>query len=421
MPISNRGKYSQESNGKLSDLLTLGKWKQGIVNRIDEYQLPTDALVDALNVDIRQDGSVKSRDGYVKLIEGKCHSVFSFKNKLYYVKDTNFVRVGEDLIEEVLINNYTNSQVYYVEVAGELYFATENYTHKINKFGNLESWGIKSPTDQCEVVVGEEGSGLMKKGRYLVNYSYLYGNYETAIHPLSVVIDVAYDNFNITANCIPSSQSTSANFYISSLNGEELYFAKSGYEVEIDAYDKVSKSPKEISDAIPALENLCFANGRIWGTKGNYLYFSNDRDYRQCNPTLYMGIDGSEIVLMKAVDNGVYVVTKTATYFLQTRNPEDTQNMQLVKIFEHSAIKGTLFEDDKTVGWLSSEGYIIGDNQGGLKNMSEDKIDFSKNYTEGSSVKIKKNGIDKVIFSLKENGEKSSFQTFDKNNEDNLI
>lgn len=390
MPISNRAKYSPEVNGKLSDLITLGKWKQGIINRVDEYTIPQDALVDALNVDIKINGAVRSRDGYSKLQSGNCHSIHSFNNNLYFVMNDNFVRMNKNEQIEVLISNYTKSKVYYVEVNNELYFSTKGKTNKINRFGNVELWGIKSPQDQCEVIVGPEGSGSMKKGKYMISYSYLYGNYETAVYPDPYFIDVTYDNFNIKATCIPSSQSTGANFYITQANGEEMYFAKSGYEVEIDYYDRLSQSPKQHSDAVLDLENICYANGRIWGSKGKFLFFTNDRDYRQYNPAMYIGIDSSNIVLIKAVDNGVYVVTELATYFLAVKNPENTEEMQLIKIFNYSAIKGTLFEDDKTVGWLSVNGYIVGDNQGNLKNLTEEKIDFSKNYTEGTAIKIKK-------------------------------
>lgn len=419
MPISNRGRYSPEANGKLSDLVELGKWKQGIINRLDPKDVPNDALLDALNVDFRIDGSVRTREGYQMVENGKCHSVFTFKNNMYFVMNKNFVKMDKNENITVLIQNYTSTKVYYVEVADELYFSTENKTNKINKAGTLEYWGIKSPQEQCSVTVGEQGSGSMKKGKYMINYSYLYGSYETAVHPLSVTIDVPYDNFNLELECFPSSQSTSANFYITPVNGEELFLAKTGYSVTVDEYDRISSFPKQHLDAIIPLENLCFSNGRIWGTKDVNIFFSADRDYRQYNPVMYIGIDNTNIVLFKAVDNGCYVVTEKATYFLQVKNPESIADGQLVKIFDHSAIKGTLFEDNKAkkVGWLSTEGYIIGDHNGQLQNITDGKVDFSKNYKEGCSIRVKKNGIDKIIFSLKQDGEKTDFQTIDINDE----
>ncbi len=419
MPISNRQRYSPESNGKLSDLVELGKWKQGIINRLDPKDIPNDALLDALNVDFRVDGSVRTREGYSMVENGNCHSIHSFKNSLFFVMNKNFVKMDKNENITVLIPNYTSDKVYYVELADELYFATTNKTNKINKQGNIEPWGIHSPQEQCEVTVGEPGSGSMKKGKYMINYAYLYGAYETAIYPESVVIDVPYDDFNLEVSCNPSSQSTSAMYFITNTNGEELYATASGYNATIDAYNTLSYFPKQHLDAIPPLENLCYSNGRIWGTKGSNIFFSADRDYRQYNPVMYIGIDNTDIVLFKAVDNGCYVVTEKATYFLQVKNPESIADGQLVKIFDHSAIKGTLFEDDKQkkVGWLSTEGYIVGDHNGQLQNITDGKIDFSKNYTEGTAVRVKKNGIDKIIFSLKQNGEKTDFQTVDKNNE----
>lgn len=414
MPFTNRGKFSPENNGKLGDLISLGNWKQGIVNRVSEFNIPNDALLDALNVDIDNNGKIKRRKGYTKVISGSCHSLYTFGNYLYFVLDTNFVRMDKDANVETLINNYTTSPVNYVEVANELYFSTKSQSNKINKFNNVELWSIKSPQIQCEVTVGAENSGSLKKGKYRINYSLSYGNYETGIYPIDNVVDVPYDNFSIDVKSVPTSESTSANFYISSTNGEELYFAQSGYEVNIDFYDGLGNLPKLNSEAFPSLDNLTFSNGRIFGTLGSNIYFTNDRDYRQYNPMNYIGIDSTDIIILKAVDNGIYVVTELATYFLTLKNPEDSENMQLVKLYNYSAIKGTLFEYQKNVGWLSTEGYMVGDNTGNLQNLTKDKIDFSKDYTDGTSLIIKKDGIHQVIFSLKQDGEKTTFQTYTK-------
>ncbi len=417
MPITNVSKYSKENNGKLSDLITLGRWKNGIVNITDKYNVPEDALLDALNVNFTNTGSVSRRDGYKLFLAGNVHSMFEFKDTLYYVKNTDLCKMNSLGTETVLRPNYTTEKVFYVSVGNEIYLSTQDKTNRINSFGNLDYWGVNSPKSECEVLIGQAGSGSLKKGIYRVNYSYMVGNYESSVYPLDTVFEVPYDNFKVDLSCIPTSQSTSAMFYISTMNGENIYACGTGYEVEVSIGINSGKLPKMYGDSIPSWKELCFANGRIWGVKGKYVYFSMDRDYRQYNPALNISIDGTDINLFKAVDNGCYVITDLGTYFLACKNPEDTANMELIKLNNDKVIKGTLFTDNKVVGWLSTNGYMVADQAGKVENRSKERIDLSKNYSSGSSIMIEKNGIRQVIFSLDKDGEKTIYQSYEKTND----
>lgn len=417
MTFTSRKKYNPDNNGALAYLLDLGQWKSGIINRDNEYSLRKDGLLDALNVDINNNGSISTRNGYIKVIDGDCHSMYTFKNKIYFVKNGDLCRATNENNIETLQANFSSYKVNYIEVADELYIATKDKTKRINRYENMDLWGTQSPRIQSNVLVGEQGSGSFKKGIYRLNYSYLYGNYESGIYPLDLIIDVPYDDFNLVCECFPSAFSTDALFYISSQNGSELYLAKQGYEVEIDYLDKITKSPKTNSEEIPAWENLTFANGRIYGSVGSNIYFSNDRDYRQHNPVMFIGIDNTNIDLLYAFDTGLIIGTQLGIYFLQLSNPEKITETQLIKLAEDKVVIGTVVKfNDKTIGFLTDNGYIVADASGKIENKSKEKIDLSKNYSYGSSLYRKINGKEQVIFSLNSNGEKSSMQTYTKNN-----
>jgi hypothetical protein len=418
MPITNVKKFSREGNGDLSDLVTLGNWTKGIINR-QGTNIPEDALLDALNVDITNQGVARSRKGRKKILDGLCHSAFTFNKEIYFCKNSNLCKINKNKVVTTLIENFSSTKVNYLEVAGELYIASSFKTFKITRTGNLEPWGISSPQEPCSIVIGSPNSGIFKKGLYRISYSYLFDSYETGVFPQDTIIDVGHDNFDLTLSCEPSIHSTSAVFYISSINGTQLYEVGTGYEVTVNSIDVMTSMPKIHSEAMPPLENLSFANGRIWGTKDSFIVFSNDRDYRQCNPLLYIGVDNTKIQLFKAVDTGLYIVTELATYFMSVTNPEDVNSMQLTKILPYSGIKGTMFvdTDSNSVGWLSTEGYILGDFTGKVENLTKNTIDFSKNYSEGCSLFRKKDGVVQVLFALNEIGEKSSFQTHSKNNQ----
>lgn len=414
MPFIDKKKFSSDSNGKYSDFFDLGAFKAGLVNRVNSYDLPKGALLDAINVDIDNSGKIKRRKGYEKLITGKCHSVYGdSKGNGYLVKDGSLLRFNTiDNSTKLIANGFTdNNFISYVEVNHELYYSDgQSITGKINSSGNHEIWSIRSP--QTQPMVTNSGNGSLKAGTYLIAYTYLYGSYETGVSP-HVQIDIPTDGGGIFVVCGSSSDSTGANIYITALNSQVLQKVATGYTANITSDDNLGKQIKKLSaDGIPAMSNLSYNNGRIWGSYANYIYWTLEMDYRQFNPVRNGVAVDSNVVIFAAMQSGCWVVTETTTYWLKGTDP-DSNDLELNPIFPYGAIPGTLFndEDKQVVGWLSSAGYIQGDAFGKIQNLTAETIDFPKNYKSGAALFKKSRGIKQVVFSLQQTGTDTTFET----------
>lgn len=421
MAYINPIKNSPQNNGIMSGAIQLSQFVKGMNNIIPEMSMGQDSLIDALNVNIQDDGRVATREGQTLAIAGDFHSITSFKGKLYGVKNGTFTKIDKNLVETPLIPQMGNAKLYYVEVNGELYCSSKTNSFKINKYESAEYWSIESPNALPNVSF-TKGIGQIRSGRYIICYTYKYGIYETGYSPFYVLdLPVSVDSNNqpndyytININCSGSSQSTSANIYISTANGPELFLVgENTYSVVHNNENNLSADldTEEMNkQGFPALENIGYVNGRIYGTVDNMVYFTLPLDYRQCKPDNIMIFD-SNIKIFCPVSNGYYVVTETKTDFLKGLDPADQSNV-LVPIFPYSAVSGTLFRNpnDNTVGWFSHQGVIVGDQAGQLENISKNKLDFSKNYTSGASLFRQENGLEQVIFSLSEKGEDTNYQ-----------
>ena len=411
MPFIKGEKFSRDSNGKYSDFVQLS-FKLGIVNKVNAHNLPEGALLDAINVDIDNQGKVKRRKNYKKIISGNCNSLFSDSNGIgYMIKNNVLVKINQNFTTKVIENGFPpNTKLSYCEVNQEIYYSdSNNTTGKINKHGNYDKWSLDSPQMPPIVIQTQEDGGL-KAGKYLVCYTYLYGTYETGCSQYNA-FTVEKDGSSLFVECFPNSFSTNANIYITPINSEIAGLHSTGYTATISDTNSLKRNiKKEVATGFPALSNLSYSNGRIFGTRDNYIFWTLPLDYRQFEPAKNGLAVDTPILIFVSVQEGFWVVTQTSTYFLKGN---DTESMVLELMLPYGAIKGTLFydEDKKTVGWLSTNGYIVADGYGKIENLTSNTVDFPKNYINGAALFRKDNGIKQVIFSLVGEGQATSYET----------
>lgn len=421
MPYTNKRKFDPEQNGKYSDLKDLGPFDKGINNRKNAYSLDTDELLDAVNVDIDNQGKIRRRQGYTKLVTGDSNSVFGFKGLGYVVINGTLKRFDPVANTYTDIANGLTSPISYVVVNNEIYWSDGiSRQGKINLYGNPEEWAIASPK-ASPVVTMLPNQGALQAGRYSISYTYLYGNYETGGSP-EYVVDVPVNNFAFQVTASGSEQATGANIYITPLNAQEPLFFASGNTATITNVNNLGhKMFKRVHDAFPPCQNLGFSNGRIFGTSGTNLYWTSAEaaDYRQYHTQKgWLNIDNSNIQIAIPMRGGVYIATEYFTYFLEGTNPDEWDKQH--SKFPFTGIAGTGFQDeDKQVcGWLAPSGYITADEHGNVTNNTVDTIDFPKGYRQGASLFRKQKTIKQVIFSMQN---KEGTTTFNSQGYDELI
>ncbi len=411
MPISN-----QEKVQIYSDLENYQGWNKGFTNIKSENEIdPKTELLDAINIDITDNGKLRLRKGLNRLFQGNVSSMFSFNGLLYGVLDDKFVSFDNSFNYSVIKENINyNLTMKYIELNNELYFSNGVDSGKININGNFEPWLIESPIDAPVLTVST--GGLLPKGRYIVAYSYKFGSYETSISPIQI-IEITEDNSKIDISCRGYQYATDCVVYAQ--NGEMLYRIGYGFNYTFDNVNQIDgKIPKsEELRGFPVCNNICYHNGRIYGSINEFMFYTEPFDYRQYNPVSNtLNIDNTEILSIMEYLGGLIVCTKKGVYKIDG----EINKSALVKLSSAIAVKNTEFEHEtkKLFGILTNHGVMLFSDDGQVQNLSENLVDFS-NYENGSSLFRMQDGIVSVVFSLDKTGEDTEYQS--KGYKDNRI
>jgi hypothetical protein len=167
------------------------------------------------------------------------------------------------------------------------------------------------------------------------------------------------------------------------------------------------------------MENIIHAFGRMWGSKGNILYYSEALHvdlYRLGQSRFKFATD---ITLIAKVKTGLFVGCKDRTKFYSGTKPDQMQELDVGA----GAIPGTLvycnniIELGDTISppekkhnsvpvWVSEEGIVAGNPAGRLFSLSQQKVKFAPGV-EGASLYRKKDGRFQFLTSFKQGSEGS--------------
>lgn len=84
---------------------TLGPWSKGMVIRDRLTEIPPDGLADVVNADVREDGSVVTRNDWDLVLTSDAHSFFSYNSKYWAVVNNNLCELtdtGANVITNVV-------------------------------------------------------------------------------------------------------------------------------------------------------------------------------------------------------------------------------------------------------------------------------------------------------------------------------
>ena len=112
----------------------------GLKNTVTPERLTGADLQRATNIDLDDSGQPRRRRGYTLKITGEWHSIFSDDAKVYGVKDgtLGIVRANYTFVPLTFVGN---TPVAYVDVAGDIYFASRDVVGIIAVDETLKQWG----------------------------------------------------------------------------------------------------------------------------------------------------------------------------------------------------------------------------------------------------------------------------------------
>lgn len=266
----------------------------------------------------------------------------------------------------------------YIDVEDRVYYSSKYAQGIFNPVtGTSSSWGVLQPPGAMLL----SGNGNLAPGTYhicmtnVVNGE-LSGN--GAISQITLAAEGGIQILNRPAGAL---------IWVTD-SDEYLFYLVGAVDTIVDL-PTVEPLPSFLCSPPPYLENLCYAFGRIWGSNGSDVYYSQPFKFGWFKVSNKFSFD-SNITLIAKVPTGLFIGMEDRTRFLAGTEPE-----QMVQSDAGAgSIKNTLAycnnmpELGWTLGtpekdftdvplWLTTEGIVVGNGSGKFFNITKNKIKMS--------------------------------------------
>ena len=181
-----------------------------------------------------------------------------------------------------------------------------------------------------------------------------------------------------------------------------VYYLRNGAAVQVDGTEYDEDSDRVLAP-LPGGTSIHAWNGRLVLARGTSLYFSEPLNYGYYDTATGVLPLGGRISWMLAVAGGIYACVRGDVYFLAGTVPEALALRKVdTKVWEGA---GTLIPvSDSTEGqgdylavWFGTKGFVVGDQQGGIKRQQQGRIaDLPQSkgylsYTNGKVILVEEN------------------------------
>ena len=267
----------------------------------------------------------------------------------------------------------------YIDVDDKVYLANPYWQGVFDPLNNsLSSWGVPQPPGAMLL----SGNGNLPAGTYHVCMTNvvsgeLSGN--GAITQIELAAEGGIQILNRPAGAL---------VWVTD-SDEYLFYLVGAVDMIVDL-PTVEPLPSFLCSPPPYLENLCYAFGRIWGSNGSDVYYSQPFNFSwfKLNSNKYSFED--EVTLIAKVPTGLFIGMKNRTKFLLGTIPEQMsqQDAGAGSIKNTLAYCNNMPELGWTLGtpekdfadvpvWLTTEGIVVGNPSGKFFNITKNKIKMS--------------------------------------------
>lgn len=373
----------------------------GVNNRLPDHQLSVvdrgrkagDYLRNAVNVDLTNSGTLSRRQGVERDVEGAdCHSFWSDGVSAYYVDGTTLYKYPRTPIFSGLTPSLRVS--YAKGPTGDVYLSNGLIIKRLAN-DTLYEVGVPVPNPAPSVVA--EVGGSLPAGVYQVAITALAADGEESGTTWPTQVDVP-ENGKLRVGNLPGGL---VNVYLSTANGDLLFHAAttSASEYVIPVVGALGPQPTTLHlRPMPAGGVVRWFNGRLLVASGATLFYSEP-----FSPALYNPIRGyvplpDEITVVAPCDNGVYVATRSATFWLAG---PDVSAAEVAPVLPYGAPDGVfgVFPNTMDVWWFSDRGIVVGNTQGQVKNVQEESVAVAR-AASGGGLYREQNGVRQIVASL---------------------
>ena len=380
----------------------------GINNILNPKKLKTGDLVDAVNVDITNENTVKNRPSWKKIKDlNKPHSLFSSVQNMFLVEQDYLVKYDKNLKKEIIDDGYLNLKTSFVKYNNQVIISNENY---IKKFKNGKIYNLLPEKYINSFNVNISSNGNFPKGRYKIALTYVFddGLEGSTSNPIVVELNdnekISISNFNKTND----SNIKYLRVYISKTNSIEMY-RYADYDIDINeinlSFNEIDFGKRLEKIDLDIIRNGKFVttfNGLILTAIENKVYISLPNsffvDYDvysgffefNSNITMLQSIDG--------VDGGIYVSDEDNVYYLSgSINNLSRTILDCLPAIENTACKSPLTNE---LFFYTQRGQILAQAGGKITNLTESRFLPTCELLKGASIVMLHDGRRKIINSL---------------------
>lgn len=356
-----------------------------------------------LNSDTTVEGRLIKRTGYELYISlPGSHSLWAGLSCMLCVANGVLYRLDNGIAENVGTVDGIKSPYSYVEAEDKVYISNSRWQGVFDPASNsISDWGLPQPPGPMLL----SGNGNLPAGTYYVCMTNTVNGEISGNSAIAQITLTAEGGIQIL------NRPTNALVWVTDTNEGIFYLV--GAQSKIVDLPTIEPLPSFLCSQPPYLENLCYAFGRIWGSSGSTVFYSQPfkLGWFRLDSNRYDFED--TITLIAKVPTGLYVGMKGKTKFLLGTVPEQ---MQLTDAGAGS-IKGSLAycnnmpELGWTLGtpekdfvdvpvWRTTEGIVVGSVNGKFFNVSKNKIKIPTSES-GASLYRNLNGVIQFLTSFK--------------------
>ena len=387
-----------------------------------DYAIPDGAVRDATNLDVTDQGVLRTRRGYAAapIAAGvRCHSLYGGPGFLLHADGASLKRTTAAGTEAVAVVQPAEPIAYATLPDGTVVWSDGGSIGKAGAAGASAALGLPAPGAP---LLAPAAGGLLKAGRYVVAVTWVSLLGEDS--PPSLPVDVQIqDGQGIELSGIPATPPAGAvglRVYCSHTNEAELFEAAllgaGATTARVDTPPGGRALETLFEASFPACSVLAFAAGRLLGIRGNLFIWSEPFRpgvWRPSQNFIQLAQPGSMIA---PTQDGVYVGTlgQDGSGEVTFLAGFDYEKAGYLPVTPYGAYPGTLVDMPHTMqmGWASPQGFVIADNGGQVQNLSFDKVAFPVARRGGSLVR-ELDGIRQIVTGLSGAGDANRFAATD--------
>lgn len=383
--------------------IPIGPWPKGIHNSARDYVLPQGGLLDALNVDITDEGHCRTRRGYRETVAiDNGHSLSNQGDKvLIGIGATLGVITARRPLEITTVRTGLSVlPISYAELAGEVWWSNGEDSGRIGTDNSDHPWAVEPPASPLSI---SAGAGSLFPGTYgvVLTHSMADGE-ESGASPVSL-FDMASTGAMVITLPAPAGDATHFNVYCTGADGSTFQLAETVPVATASVTITEPATGRQIGrryflEPLPPGDCLAIFNGRMISAKGPWLFYSEPYDFGVYDPVQNYIRFAGDISIVAPCENGVFVVADQ-TYWLAGA---DIDKQEMFVRLPSGAVKGTSFRHPLTnaVGWFGADGFVIGTPDGAVHARQRDNGFSSPSALTGATLIRQENGMIHAVCSM---------------------